>query len=169
MTDTTTKCSTRSKSKLLRDAARVLQNELGPSGVLPEPSELPRAILAVPLSAAWGRIEMKRAQLRAFKKAHAWRLLINASGRTREYSLELRRFHGLPKVSKLIGCLLRSLVTLSADTAADRDRASQRYAEWSQGVRYLNRQRILPNRVIKFGMQKGEGISAWAKRERAAG
>jgi len=166
MTHAARKCGPGDNGKLTSSAKGVLQRELGLSGNLPEPDELPYAIEAVSAAPGWGRLEIKRAQLRAFQKAHAWRLLIISSGRSKQYAAALRKHHGLSKASTLIGCLLRSLIPLKADTAADKDRASQRYAEWTQGVRYLHRKQILPSKVVKLGMKKGEGISIWAKRER---
>jgi hypothetical protein len=155
-----------SKVKLFENAKRVLEKELGKSDSLPEPYELPSLIMAVPAASGWGRLDQKRAQLRAFQKAHAWRLVINSTGRGKAYSAALRKHHGLSKSSTMIGCILRLLLPRKANLAEDRARASQRYAEWAQGVRYLYRKRILPTKVVSVGMRKGEGISAWAKRER---
>ena len=166
MTHSPRKSAVASKAKLLKNAKLVLKQELGLSDSLPEPHELPSLITAVPAASGWGRLELKRAQLRAFQKAYAWRLTIISSGRTKDYVAALRKHHGLSKTSTMIGCILRLLLPLKADTAANRDRASQRYAEWTQGVRYLYRRRILPSKVASVGMRKGEGISAWAKRER---
>src|ERR1700719_1062078 len=123
-------------------AKRLLADLLGTELELPKPSTLPT--ISLPAQASTNsRRAAKRAQLRQIAIAYALFVLIQVSGRKKEYYAELKKQHELARADgDKIGWILRSVIPLPAEGPKQRSHARHAYSAWAKAIRFCMRKCI---------------------------
>jgi hypothetical protein len=162
------KSSSEDAPQLLKSSLRVLRAQFGKSFKLPSSSQLPTYI-ALPQGAfSASRADQKHAQLESLVCAYALYLLIEGSTNPRAYYAALRNHHKIKRENgDPIMLLVRSVRGLAPQAPAEARRITQSCSEWATAIRYCARKSVEPHKVVGSGMRAGQGISAWAKKQRS--